>query len=358
MKLQWIYLSLVLVLPTVATICYGMNDFRYIPYQESIAEEYRHNQTAIADAFQAVDCRFVLGSPRIIDSVPARVKTAKVTQKDMNLALSRFRNINVEIANIKKVALADTFQSMFVADFAAKRKYGADFKILGKDGVHLGLAGQLIMNYGFLKGMGANGDLGAIAYDEGTGIVSPTLGHVVVAVEKGMITLRSARNPFSSGLGAVDRDDSIRSVLAQVSFDDEMNWNILRMQQPQAPNYRVTWGDQSNDYNARQPEDGISLAKNFDNHSLNWAFRRVFDAVVCKQEYETRQIKTLVHGPEGAMDLEPTFALTEKVQNQLEKVVRNSEQPLEQVIVVSAPLSVTEKGRGYDFYRGETDRFL
>ena len=43
--------------PTIATTCYGMNDFRYVPYDEAIAAEYRKNQTAVVDAFQKIGCR-------------------------------------------------------------------------------------------------------------------------------------------------------------------------------------------------------------------------------------------------------------------------------------------------------------
>jgi hypothetical protein len=37
------------------------------------------------------------------------------------------------------------------------------------------------------------------------------------------------------------------------------------------------------------------------------AFKKIMFAVAAKQDYETRQIKTLVHGPEGAADREATF---------------------------------------------------
>ena len=77
--------------PTVATTCYGMNDFRYVPYDEAIAADYRKNQTAVIDAFQGIGCRVVLGSSGIIDSVPPWVKTATGTQQDLNLALSPSR---------------------------------------------------------------------------------------------------------------------------------------------------------------------------------------------------------------------------------------------------------------------------
>ena len=322
--------------PTIATTCYGMNDFHYVPYQDSIAAEYRKNQTAIIDAFQAIDCRVVLGSPGIIDCVPGWVKSAEGTQKDLNLALAQFRNINVEIAGAKKVAFADLFQAMLVADLTAKHQYGADFKIAGKDGVHPGLAGQLIMAYCFLKGMGVSGELGTIQYDEATGQAHGTQGHEVMAVENGKISLCSTRLPFSPGPGAIDRDDSIRAGLAQVPFDDELNRFILRIQHPKAARYTVGWGAQSRDYTARQLMDGVNLAKDFDNHALVGAFQKVYEAVVRKQEYETRQIKLLVHGPEGAADVDATFALTEKVRNPLQKAVCNSVQPTEHSIVVTA----------------------
>ncbi len=76
---------------TIATTCYGMNDFRYVPYDEAIAADYQKNQTAVIDAFQGIGCRVVLGSSGIIDSVPHWVKSATGTQQDLNLALSPSR---------------------------------------------------------------------------------------------------------------------------------------------------------------------------------------------------------------------------------------------------------------------------
>ena len=66
---------------------------------------------------------------------------------------------------------------------------------------------------------------------------------------------------------------------------------------------------------------GINLTKGSDNNPLVPAFRKIEDAVYKKQESKTRQIKALVHGPEGAADLEATFALTEKTRAPLESAV-------------------------------------
>ena len=158
--------------PTLATTCYGMNDFRYVPYDEAIASEYRKNQTAIVNAFKASGARVVHGSSGIIDSVPPWVKTAKGTKEELNLCLSKYRNIGVEIANAEKVAFADLYRPMLLADYAAKTQYGPEFRLSGKDGVPPGWAGQVVMAYGFLKAMGAQGDLGVATVNEAQGSAS------------------------------------------------------------------------------------------------------------------------------------------------------------------------------------------
>lgn len=322
--------------PTIATTCYGMNDFRYVPYDEAIAAEFRKNQTAVIDTFQEAGCRVVLGSSGIIDSVPHWVKSATGTQQDLNLALSRFRNIDVEIANHEKIAFADIYQPMLLADHMAKKQYGPEFKVSGKDGVHPGWAGQVVMAYGFLKALGVDGNIGAISYDEAAGKTTATNGHEVIDTKNGTITLRSTRLPFATGPGATDNDDSIRAGLALVPFDEELNRFLFRITTPKAANYTITWGEQSRTYTAAQLTEGINLAKDFDNNPLVPAFRKIMDAVIKKQEYETRQIKMLVHGPEGATDLDATFALTEKVRAPLEKAILDAKQPAQHQIVVTA----------------------
>ncbi|MES2659386.1 MAG: SGNH/GDSL hydrolase family protein [Verrucomicrobiota bacterium] len=322
--------------PTIATTCYGMNDFRYVPYDEKIAAEYRKNQTAVVDAFKSINCRVVLGSPGIIDSVPHWVKSAAGTQQDLNLSLSRFRNINAEIAKAGGVSFADLYRPMLVANHAAKKQYGADFKVSGKDGVHPAWAGQVIMAYGFLKGMGVGCDLGSVSYDEASGKAEAANGHEVLSAENGTIRLRSSRLPFSPGPGVTDKDDSIRAGMALVPFDDELNRFTFTLKSPKAANYTLKWGEQSRTYSAKQLAAGINLAKDFDNNPLVPAFKKIQDAVSKKQAYETRQIKELVHGPEGKADVDGTFAVTEKARAPLEKAISDAKQPAEHVITITA----------------------
>jgi len=321
--------------PTFATTCYGMNDFRYVPFNEEIGEEYRKNEIAMVQAFKKAGARVLLGSSGIIDSVPGWVKSAAGTQQDLNLSLSKFRNIGIGIAKAEQVSFADLYRPMLIADFEAEKLHGPDFKVAGKDGVHPGWAGQVIMAYGFLKGMGIDGNLGTITYDATSGKATAESGHEVVSAADGKITLKSTKLPFCPGPGDLKSDDSIRAGLTLVPFDDELNRFILKVDGP-AATYDVTWGETTRNYPAAQLKAGINLAKDFDSNPLVPAFKKVWDAVEAKQNYETRQIKTLVHGPEGEADLEGTFAVTEKARAKLAKAVADARQPAEHLIVITA----------------------
>ncbi len=322
--------------PTFATTCYGMNDFRYVPYDAAIAEEYRRNETAMVQAFKKAGTRVLLGSPGIIDTVPHWVKSASGTQQDLNLALSRFRNIGIQVAAGEQVAFADVFRPMLLADHAAEKLHGPEFMVAGKDGVHPGWAGQLVMAYAFLKGMGLDGDLGTVTYDAASGKATCGFGHEILSAQDGKITLRSTKLPFSPGPGDEKNDDSIRAGLALVPFDDELNRFILRLQSPAAASYEVSWGESTRTYSSEQLLQGVNLAKDFHDHPLRPPFQRIWDAVEAKQAYETRQIKMLVHGPEGAADLEGTFTLTEKARAPLAAAISAARQPAEHAITVRA----------------------
>jgi hypothetical protein len=320
--------------PDVATTCYGMNDFRYVPYDPQIAADYETALTAMIRGFKAAGCEVLLGSPGIIDSVPPWVKTARGTKLELNQALSRFRNLGIRVAAENDIRFADIYRPMLVADWKAKQRHGPEFMVSGKDGVHPGWAGQLIMAYAFLKGLGLDGDLGTITLDGDT--ATAVGGHVVQSVDDGTITLVSSRFPFAPGPGDAANDDSLRAGLALVPFDQDLNRLTLRLKNPAAARYTVIWGDESRDYDAADLEKGVNLAADFIEHPLHETFRKVWDAAAAKQAYETRQMKTLMHGPEGETDMEATVALTEKVHHKLATDLAAAMRPVEHVITVVA----------------------
>ena len=65
----------------------------------------------------------------------------------------------------------------------------------------------------------------------------------------------------------------------------------------------------------------MSIWPPISSNPFSGAFHRVDEAVAAKQAYETRQVKMLFHGPEGA-DMDMTVALTEKTRAPLAKAVK------------------------------------
>jgi hypothetical protein len=103
-----------------------------------------------------------------------------------------------------------------------------------------------------------------------------------------------------------------------------------------AAKYIVTWGSASNTYTADELARGVNLAADFVVNPLTSAFEKVDAAVAAKQEYETRQIKMLFHGPEGHADPDLTATLTEEARAPLAAAVARSHGPVEHTIRIGA----------------------
>ena len=319
--------------PTIATTCYAMNDHNYQAYKEEYGRIYRDTSRAILRAFKQSGARVIQGSAGTVGKMPAWVKRASGTIDDLNHSLLEFRNIDVELARDEQVAFADVFCPMLIAGFEGKRRYGDDYMISGKDGVHPGWAGQLVMACVFLRAMGLDGDIGTITLDLAGGEPVVSAGHRVLSTGPGRIEVESRRYPFCA-TGPIDRDSSIRSGMTLVPFNEELNRFMLVVRNASAGRYRVTWGDTSKTYTAAQLATGVNLAADFEVNPLSEAVHRVDEAVGKKQAYETRQIKDLFHGPEGRADMEMTAALTEKVRAPLAAAIRDAFVPVRHSIRV------------------------
>jgi hypothetical protein len=322
--------------PTIATTCYGMNDHRYVPYTDEIGAAYVKNQQETVRQFKEAGVRVVLGSPGTIGKMPGWVKTATGTKEDLNLSLLRLRNHDVEITEAAGVRFADVYWPMLTAGFTAQQKYGEDFMMPGKDGVHPGWAGQTVMAYAFLKALGLDGEIGKITWDAAAGTATASAGHEMRGAADGGVKFKSSRYPFCAPEGDVTKDDSIKSAAALIPFHETLNRFTLVLTNATAPNYTVTWGGVTKSWPKAALEKGINLAAEFPDNPFCAPFEKVSKAVFAKQDYETRQIKTLFHGPEGRVDMEMTAALTEKARAPLAEAVAKSVVPVEHVLVVKA----------------------
>lgn len=328
--------------PTVATTCYGMNDHEYRPYEPRIGLSYLENMRGMIRGFKANGVRVIVGSPGPVGKMPHWVQSAKGTVTDLNESLARLRDMGVELSLTEKVGFADVFGPMMSAQERAWTRFGTGFAVSGKDGVHPGWAGQTVMAYAFLRGMGLPGEIGTLRVDLSTGRMKSTPGHEVLAGQGGAYRVRSARYPFvpclEPGQGTAgypecaakngELDDTIASAFQLIPFNQELNRFVLVARGGKAPRYTVTWGGTTKTYPAEMLAKGINLAAEFPCNPFCGQFGKVDAAVAEKQAFETRQVKEIFHGADGKADMEAAVKRTEAERSRLAEAILAAFQPV------------------------------
>jgi lysophospholipase L1-like esterase len=334
--------------PTIATTCYGMNDHLYKPYEEQIGNTYREKTAAIDEAFKANGARVVQGSAGCVGKMPTWVKSANGTVEDLNLNLCTLRNIGIEVAEQEKVSFADVFWPMLTAGVQAREKYGPEYAISGKDGVHPGWAGHTVMAYAFLKAFGLDGEIGEFTVDLKSNKMKASKGHEVISQKDGEFQIRSSRYPFCAcvpetngppaypvcGGDDANKDSSIRSGMTLVPFNRELNRFVLVAKNGKAGKYRVTWGNESKTFTSEQLANGVNLAEVFPSNPFGEVFAKVDSAVAAKQAFETKQIKQIFRSPGAKIDMEGVAAETEKERTPLAEAIQNAFVPVTHTIKI------------------------
>jgi lysophospholipase L1-like esterase len=316
--------------PTIATLCYGMNDSRYRPYDVTNGQWYEDHYRAIVRKFKQAGARVVVGSPGCSGKLATWVTSRVGTLDEHNQHLCALRDIAIGVAQTEEVAFADVFWPMYTANIIAPGLYPGDgsrpYELAGRDGIHPDWAGHAIMAYAFLRGMGLDGDLGMISVDLEQHTAEGTGGHQVTSFEQGRLKIVSKRYPFCAP-GPVDRADSVRSGLTLVPFDEQLNRLTLKVTGVKGL-ATIIWGGVSRTYSAAQLQAGINLAADFTDNPFCDSFARVEAAVAAKQEFETRQVKEIFHGPIGRSNMEQAVVETEQQRQPLSDAVRSTVQPL------------------------------
>ena len=321
--------------PTVATLCYGMNDFRYRAYDPQTAQWYSNNYSTVVRSLKSIDTRVVLGSAGSVGKVPPWAVNNNATVDDLNQDLCAFRNLDIGIAAQEQTRFADVFWPLLVGGYDAKQKYGSTYALNGPDGVHPHWAGHLVMAYAYLKAMGLDGDIGTFTVNLNDRTASVSEGHTLDGFTNNTLTITSSRYPFCA-TGDLNSDNSIRSGMTLVPFNEKLNRLMLVVTGGVAKNYAVTWGDQTRTYTAAQLAGGVNLAADFAVNPFSDAFDKVDFAVAAKQAYETHQIKDLFHGDEAKTNPDAVADASEKVRQPLADAIAQAFVPVMYTIQITA----------------------
>lgn len=298
--------DVVTLAPTVATICYGMNDGGYTAADPATEQRYREALTRIVDAFKNGHTRSViLGSPGVVDS--RYFKNAhhpEVSAEVYNTTLGRLGGIAKEVAEAQGMPFADLHTPMMAAMLKAKAELGDAFPLAGwVDGVHAGPSGHLAMAYGFLKAMGVNGDIGTIIVDIANGTATASDGQRIISSNAHTVVVESRRYPFCFFAGSKDTDKEYvpigmndwpygnAAILPFLPFNAELNRYRLVVHHLTSARASITWGKQTKTFSAEQLTAGINLAAEFLDNPFVLPFMQVNKAVEAKQAFETTYIK-------------------------------------------------------------------
>ena len=322
--------------PTVATLCYGMNDHHYRAFDVKNARWYLENYGAVIRNLENAGARVVVGSPGCVGKVPTWTHSDGFTRDELNINLCALRDEDIDLALGLNARFADVFWTMFKAAYEGQTRYGTDqnpYMVSGNDGVHPGWVGHLIMAYAFLRAMGLDGDLGTLTVDLGAQTATATAGHTVESFANNQLTVVSTKYPFCAG-GETNSGNSIRSGTTLVPFFEELSRFQLVLKNAPAAQYQIVWGNTTNLYSSSQLAAGVNLAVDFVDNPFCEPFKRVDDAVAAKQAYETKQIKQVFHSKEARADMDKAVEQTEAERAPLAAAIAAAMVPVRHTILI------------------------
>jgi lysophospholipase L1-like esterase len=300
--------------PKIATLCYGMNDGDYRVPDAERAEKYRAALTGIVQTFKKAGLReIVVGSPGPVDSTSFKGAWFRpsISPAEYNQTLAGLAATAQKVATTEVVRFANLHAEGTRVMQAMKEKYGDKYFLFGDDGIHPKEAGHLVMAYALLKSLGCDGNIGTIEVDLSAGKAKATEGHEIVSASSETVAVKSSRYPFCF-YGNPSKPDATAGVIEFLPFNEQLNRFrlVVRHAPAGATRLKVAWGGHTKEFTVEQLEKGINLAAEFIDNPFSEPFRKVHEAVLRQQRYETPMMKELLHsvpdwkqnGVEGSYD--------------------------------------------------------
>lgn len=278
--------------PTLVTTCYGMNDGWYRPFEARTGEHYEQYMRQIVSKLKEKGVTVIVGGPGVADTYWFH-RGQPFTGTAYNQTLGELDKIARKVADENGMPHADVYSSMLWAMEKGKAALGEEYAVAGRDGVHPGRNGHLVMAYAFLKAMGFDGNLGTIVVDM-NGKSAADNGHKVLSSEGGRVEVESTRYPFCF-TGNEKDDNGTMSILPFVPFNRDLNRLTLKVKNCKGERMKVTWGDTSKEFNRSDLEKGINLAEAFIPNPFNAPFAKVESLAWPKENFETDMVKHTIN---------------------------------------------------------------
>ena len=291
--------------PTIVTLCYGMNDGGYRPYNDSIGRNYEQSMRAGLTKLKIIGVSHVLvGTPGAVDTKyfnPVNTKyltgpwpeAGKTAAEGYNANLRALGDIGYTLAGECKQIYVDVHTPLINAMKTAKSVLGDDYDVCGMDGIHPRGNGGLVMAYAFIKGLGCDGAIGEITVDLKANTATSGNGHTITGCRNGVVKLESTRYPFCFD-AETKSSASTRSILPYVPFNRELNRFILRATNIPAARMQVKWGALSKEFTREQLDEGINLAAEFEKTPFDEKFMQFLKLVAKKQFAEAEIVRGVI----------------------------------------------------------------
>ena len=253
--------------PTIVSIMLGMNDiYRYlyvanadakaVERRAQVAVGYEKSMRALTSAFLDAHVKVILIRPSIYDDTAA---IPADNAPGLGAALAGFGDIDQKIADEFKLPIVD-FSSPMMRINAEEQKKNPAFTIVGRDRVHPGPVGHMVMAYAFLKAQAVSGTISSVVIDAGAGKVLKAENCVLTELKQEpagiSFTLEERALPFPV-------DEKAQPALALVPFDQELNQEKLRVGGLSDSRYELAIdGEKVGVYPASDLAAGIDLGRN------------------------------------------------------------------------------------------------
>ena len=216
--------------PTFVTVKFGMNDHSYQTFRPDIFRAYVRSQSEIGKVLQAHQARVFFLTPQPIE------ERRPDPDKDVrNESLRKFSDGLKDVAAKTGSGYVDQFDP-YLSIMLAERTKDAKAFIGGGDAVHPGPAGQTLMAWAVLKGLGATPTVSSATIDVGSKAVSSSRCQIQ-KVESTDTTVSFDR---TDEVLPWPIDKAAEPALKLAPVLDELSWYDLKVTGLKEGNYTVT----------------------------------------------------------------------------------------------------------------------